>query len=247
MVYAPLVLSYLITLLSFVIGDTISVEIFIKSTDGPISKYVNRRVSTRITKLILKSNLPITPNQVSVASFILSVLSAISFTIGLPAIGGVVAEISSIVDGVDGELARAKKMESKFGSFLDSMLDRLADILIVASASISSSEYLPEPFDNVVPTLAISGALLVSYLHIRSQFDLGIHPMALRPSLSIASRDVRIFLLMIGGVLEQVVRGALAYSVVLLACVCYLYVITKLLQVASLARYKAANYTRSTS
>ncbi|MEM2077137.1 MAG: CDP-alcohol phosphatidyltransferase family protein, partial [Sulfolobales archaeon] len=81
-----------------------------------------------------------------------------SFTIGLPAIGGVVAEISSIVDGVDGELARAKKMESKFGSFLDSMLDRLADILIVASASISSSECLPEPLDNVVPTLAISGA-----------------------------------------------------------------------------------------
>ncbi|MEM1623389.1 MAG: CDP-alcohol phosphatidyltransferase family protein [Sulfolobales archaeon] len=222
-------------------GDIISADVFIKPTDGPIAKYINRKVSARITKLVLKSNLPITPNQVSVASFILSVLSAVSFAIGLPAIGGVIAEVSSIVDGVDGELARAKRMGSRFGSFLDSMLDRFADVLIVASASISSSACLPEPLDSIAPTLATSGALLVSYLHIRGQFDLGIHPMTLRPSLSIASRDVRIFLLMVCSIIEQVVRGALAYFAVLLACVCYLYVITKLLQVASLARRKTAD------
>lgn len=196
-----------------------------------------------MTRLILKSNIPITPNQVSITSFIISVLSAIGFAIGLPAISGVIAQVSSIVDGVDGELARAKKVESKFGSFLDSMLDRFADVLIVASASLSSSKYFLEPLSSAVPNLAISGALLVSYLHLRGQYDLGIHPVTLRPSLSIASRDVRIFLIMVGGVLEQVVPGALAYSVVLLASVCYLYVIIKLLQIALVVRPKTTSYS----
>lgn len=212
-------------------GCTISEEVLAKATDGPIAKHINRRVSSKITKLILKRKIPITPNQMSAVSFLFSLFSAIGFAVGVPALGGIAAQISSIVDGVDGELARARKIETKSGAFLDSMLDRYADILITASAALFSYKYFSDPWSSILPILAITGALLVSYLHIRSQYDLGIHPTSIKPSLGIASRDVRIFLIMVGGVLDHLVPGALTYSVLVLACVCHAYVVFKLLQI----------------
>ncbi len=206
-----------------------------KPIDGPVAKYVNRRLSTAITMFILERGIPVTPNQVSLISFLISVASALGFTLGVPALGGILAQVSSVVDGVDGELARARKMESRTGAFIDSMLDRYADVLIVASASVLSLGRFPEPWGLVIAVLAISGTLMVSYLHARSQYDLGVHPAVVGPLPSIASRDVRIFLVMVGGVLEHAVSGALAYSLVALALASHLYAAFKFVQVAALA------------
>lgn len=211
----------------------ISGEAFAKAADGLIARYINRRISSRLTKLILRLGVPITPNQMSVISFLTSLLSAAVFLSGAPALGGLVAQISSVLDGVDGELARALRMESKFGAFLDSMLDRYADTLIVASAALSSCEYLPYPLGSISTTMAVSGTLMVSYLHVRSQFDLGFHPADIRPRLNIASRDTRVFLIMLGGLAECLLPGALACSVLALACLCHLYVVYKFLRIAA--------------
>jgi phosphatidylglycerophosphate synthase len=45
--------------------------------------------------------------------------------------GGVLTQVSSIVDGVDGDLVRVKGMASPSGSFLNAVLDRYAHVLIV--------------------------------------------------------------------------------------------------------------------
>jgi len=51
-----------------------------KVSDGPVSRYLNRIVSTRITKYLLKTN--ITPNQISFFSFSLSMIGALFFFFG---------------------------------------------------------------------------------------------------------------------------------------------------------------------
>lgn len=200
-----------------------------KTTDGLIARYINRRISTALTKLILSKNLPITPNQVSVISFVVSLVSAAAFALGYPILGGISAQISSIVDGVDGELARARKIVSKVGAFLDSMLDRYADVLIIISASLYIQRSFAGLWSSVLPLIAVSGDLLVSYIHVRGQYDLGVHPLLVKPTIPIASRDVRLFLIMLGGILEHLVPGALTYSVIVLACVSHFYVALKFL------------------
>ncbi len=167
-----------------------------KSTDGPVSRYLNRRVSTRITRFIVEHGLPVTPNQVSVATFLLSVVAAVLVAWGHLLIGGLLVQVSSILDGVDGELARATGRASRRGGFLDTMLDRYADILVLAATALAAYQASQDAFTVLlVSLLAVTGDLMVSYLHARGVMDLGVHPATVGPLDSLASRDVRLLLL----------------------------------------------------
>jgi phosphatidylglycerophosphate synthase len=46
-------------------------------------------------------------------------------------IGAAIFQVYSILDGCDGEIARAKNLESKFGEFLDNFCDFVASLLFV--------------------------------------------------------------------------------------------------------------------
>ena len=167
--------------------------------DGYISKYVNRRVSEPVARLLTKTKL--TPNQVSWGAFGIALLSFVSFILGQNIIGGILAQLSSIVDGVDGSLARLKGMSSTFGGFLDSVLDRYADILIVLGLtwwSISDEVY---PRIWLVGFLAIAGTICVSYT--RSRIDAEYRYLFDKGLKSLASRDIRLFLIMLGGITGQ--------------------------------------------
>ena len=90
--------------------------------DGYISKHINRRLSEPIARLLAKSS--VTPNQMTWAAFGVALLAFISFILGQNIVAGLLVQLSSIVDGIDGSLARLKGMTSEFGGFLDSVLDR---------------------------------------------------------------------------------------------------------------------------
>ena len=95
--------------------------------DGYVSRYINRRISDPIAKLLVWTR--ITPNQISITSLVLAVFSFLSFIYNWNIAAGLLAQLSSVIDGVDGSLARLKGMSSEFGGFLDSILDRYADML----------------------------------------------------------------------------------------------------------------------
>ena len=103
-----------------------------KISDGPVSRHLNRPISTRISKYLSKTN--IIPNQISLFSFIFSVVGALFFFFGGYVnllIGGMLAQISSIIDGCDGEIARLKFQTSEFGGWYDAVLDRYADAFLL--------------------------------------------------------------------------------------------------------------------
>ncbi|GAH80364.1 unnamed protein product, partial [marine sediment metagenome] len=72
--------------------------------DGYISKHINRKASEPMARLLARTRL--TPNQATWGAFGIALLSCTSFILGQNIIGGLLAQLSSIADGIDGSLAR---------------------------------------------------------------------------------------------------------------------------------------------
>lgn len=113
-------------------AKSLLLEQLAKDTDGPISKICNRPFSTRISAFLVKTR--ITPNRISLLSFITGVFAGLFFCAGeylYLVIGGILAQFSSIIDGCDGEIARLKFKQTQYGGWFDAVLDRYADALII--------------------------------------------------------------------------------------------------------------------
>lgn len=207
-----------------------------KSTDGPVSRYINRRISTRITGYILKYDVRVTPTQISILSFLLGLLAAYLYLYGYVLIGGILVQISSIIDGVDGELARARGMVSRKGGFIDTILDRLANIAILTSITLLLIYKLGWSQTVVLAGLAaLSADLLVTYLHAVAQKDLGVHPALVGIIPSLASRDVRLFIIFLASILATYSYNFLLYGLILMAVITYSYIIGKFIELVRLA------------
>lgn len=152
-----------------------------------------------MARLLAKTS--ITPNQMSWAAFVVALLAFVSFILGQNIVAGLLVQLSSIVDGIDGSLARMKGMTSEFGGFLDSVLDRYADILIVLGLTLWSFYHEGYPWVWLAGFIAITGIICISYTRARIDsehrhiFDVGFK--------SLASRDVRLFLIMLGAIIGQ--------------------------------------------
>ncbi len=191
--------------------------------DGYVSKHINRKMSEPMARLLAKTK--VTPNQMTWVAFGIALLSFVSFVLGHNIIAGILVQLSSIVDGVDGSLARLKGMTSEFGGFLDSVLDRYADILVVLGLTLWSLSH--ETYSGIwlAGLLAITGIICISYTRARISpnhrhlFDKGLK--------SLASRDIRLFLIMLGAVIGQayfcLIVIAVLTNVVVFYRVLYMY------------------------
>jgi 1L-myo-inositol 1-phosphate cytidylyltransferase / CDP-L-myo-inositol myo-inositolphosphotransferase len=107
-----------------------------KPRDGVVSRLLNRKISGLITRAICR--LPVEPNHVTVFNLLLAGLAAWLMATGQLLAGAVVAQAYSIIDGVDGELARLKNRGSWFGGWFDNICDRLCDWLIIIGAACAA-------------------------------------------------------------------------------------------------------------
>lgn len=174
-----------------------------KISDGPISRYLNRPISTKISKLLLKKR--ITPNQISFFSFILSILGALLFFLGGYVdllIGGILAQVSSVIDGCDGEIARLKFQVSEFGGWYDAVLDRYADAFLLFGLTY----YVYLPNENLlylsIGFFAIIGTFMNSYT--ADKYD-GLMKKKVAPGKHYfrIGRDVRMFIIFLGALINQ--------------------------------------------
>lgn len=170
-------------------------EIDSKSTDGWVSKYLNRPISNFLTKYILRIWPSITPNIVSVAAFLIAILASIFNTLNIVIIGGLLVHLSSIIDGADGEIARKTDQASKYGDFFDSVLDRYSDIIIFTSTLLLllNNSGLSINLIIIAYMSALGGSLLISYTSAKYK-ALGAKKDFKR---TIAGRDSRLFIISI--------------------------------------------------
>ena len=99
---------------------------------GLVAKYLNRPFSIRITRRIIKYKF-VTPNFVTIADFFIGLFGLSLFLFPgywTAVIGAVIMHFNSIVDGVDGEVARLRHQSSKTGANLDSFSDETLGALL---------------------------------------------------------------------------------------------------------------------
>jgi 1L-myo-inositol 1-phosphate cytidylyltransferase / CDP-L-myo-inositol myo-inositolphosphotransferase len=108
-----------------------------KPQDGFVSRFLNRPISRRITSFLLK--FPIHPNAWTISIFVLPLIAGAFLVRGDYAsivIGAAIFQAFSILDGCDGEIARAKNLESKLGERVDYFCDFLASLIYVLALGL---------------------------------------------------------------------------------------------------------------
>lgn len=102
--------------------------------EDPININVNRPLAYAFVKLVYPTAM--TPNQVTYLATLVGLSAAAAWFVGTPvamAVGGLLLWTSAILDGADGELARARRTHSQFGRALDGFMD-----MVVALASLAA-------------------------------------------------------------------------------------------------------------
>jgi phosphatidylglycerophosphate synthase len=137
-----------------------------KSFEGPVDALINWRFSMPITRALSHRSLRVTPNHVTVCAILLGLSASLLAAFGTQwltqrgwsaawarytpfALAGVMLEINSILDSVDGELARLRFQYSKLGQWLDNLSDDIVDNAFIvavgyglATCSGSSGRYI---------------------------------------------------------------------------------------------------------
>jgi CDP-diacylglycerol--glycerol-3-phosphate 3-phosphatidyltransferase len=114
----------------------------------------------------------------------------VGFGLLLP--GAALLTAGSLLDAVDGALARAQGGGTAFGSFLDSTLDRSGEAIVYIGIGAWLMSSQPDPaWPMLALMLALAGSFLVSYSHARAQgiglaADVGLAPRTERLILVIA-------------------------------------------------------------
>jgi CDP-diacylglycerol--glycerol-3-phosphate 3-phosphatidyltransferase len=113
--------------------------------------------------------LHLTPNTVTVIGLLIVVVAAVMIANGLLLAGAVVLLAGSVLDAVDGALARLQGGGTPFGSFLDSTLDRVGEAVLYAGI-VGYFLSTPEPALPVLAAiLALIGSFMVSYSRARAE------------------------------------------------------------------------------
>ena len=102
-----------------------------RANDGMFSVFVLRKFSKLFTWAAVR--LKMTPNQVTLISFAVGLLSAYEFSRGTfwtIFAGAILLQLSIIIDCADGELARYTRKFSGLGAWLDAITDRIKEYLV---------------------------------------------------------------------------------------------------------------------
>lgn len=136
--------------------------------------------------------LRLSPNLVTVLGTLLNVVAAVLIAQGQVVAGGLVMTFLAMpLDAIDGGLARATGQTTRFGAFLDSVLDRLAEgALLVGLAVFFGAQ--GDLTLVAVSFVAMIGSFLVSYTRARAE------GLGLECKVGLFSRLGRFLLLAVG-------------------------------------------------
>lgn len=100
-------------------------------SDGFFARHISRKISRWMSRRLVLS--PVTPNQITLLGAMIGLAGALYFSLGgyWPQLAGAALFLCCvIVDGVDGEIARLKLLESDFGHKFDIIMDNVVHVAI---------------------------------------------------------------------------------------------------------------------
>jgi phosphatidylglycerophosphate synthase len=105
--------------------------------DGLFDRLLNRHLSRRITPHVL--HWPVTPNQVTLLSLVVGLGAAACLALpGYlgPIAGALLLQLTAVLDCIDGEIARAKVLESEWGELLDITTDSVIHVVVFLGMAV---------------------------------------------------------------------------------------------------------------
>ena len=144
----------------------------------------------------------LTPNQLTITGLAISLIGAYFFALGSQRAAALILLFGSLVDALDGTLARLTGKTSRFGAFLDSTSDRISDGAIlfgIACGKLVGWE---------IAFITLIGAYLVSYERCRAELA-GSGTLAV----GIAERAERLIILIAFALMGRVDLGVYAVAV----------------------------------
>ena len=126
-----------------------------------MSRHFDRKISLAISRRLAGTG--VTPNQMTVVSVAIGVFGALFFLLpgaAMQTAGAVCFVLHSIVDGCDGELARLKFQESRWGGLLDFWGDNLVHLAVYSAIAVGWSHAVGKLWPLWFGAAAILGNLL---------------------------------------------------------------------------------------
>ncbi len=171
----------------------------------------------------LAHSVGLTPNHVSGIGVLFAIISALLYGNSLSNPSLLIAATifllaSGFCDALDGALARIYGETTAFGGFLDSLLDRYVDAVVLGGIILGK---LCDPFWGLA---ALIGSLLVSYVRARAEAA-GVK----METVGIAERAERLIILAVASLLSVIWLDALGWSIILLAILTNLTVLQRVI------------------
>jgi len=166
----------------------------VRRGDSVLPAWVKEAVRATLRPVVgLAMALHITPNTITVFGVVVTLVASVLVAGGWLLVGAAILTAGSLLDAVDGALARAQGGGTAFGSFLDSTLDRVGEaILYIGVAGWFLFTYEEPAWPVLLTLVALAGSFLVSYSRARAE---GI---GLSASVGLAPRTERLVLVIAG-------------------------------------------------
>lgn len=136
-------------------------------------------------------------------------------------IGAVAFVIGSILDILDGALARAGGKTTPFGAFIDSTTDRIGEGAMLGAIALIFHRH-DHPVALALTFAAVSGSFLVSYTRARAE------ALGLRGDVGLGSRAERVVVITAGLVLAPLSIWLLVAAISLLTATAWLTVVQRI-------------------
>ena len=143
-----------------------------KKTSGFISRHLNAHISIPISKLLVETG--VSPNLVTILLIVPTGLAAAYLMLSMNeypklALGGLLWHLAAVFDRCDGEVARVKLCESKFGAWLDTVTDNIVYIFMSFCFLIAFLKLHPEPLYRYIGLWGIGSLALyfvIMYIYL---------------------------------------------------------------------------------
>jgi phosphatidylglycerophosphate synthase len=153
-----------------------------KPQDGMVSRALNRTLSLAVTRALCGTGMR--PNTLSVGILAIGAVGALLASLGTPgalAVGGLLFQAQSVLDGCDGELARLTFRGSKAGEWIDTVGDDLTNYAFFAGLSVGLTRAGLGPWSVVFGVVGVLAGFVASGIEYRYLLALGTGDLAKYP------------------------------------------------------------------
>lgn len=133
----------------------------LNKTTGIVARHLNKRLSLPISLLLSRRR--VRPNTITCFNMLVGALSGVFASLGSSAgisWGAVFFQFASVLDGVDGEVAKLNGTESPFGQWLDTISDCMTYFVFLIGLTWGLYRHLGDSSILIIGTLALASSLL---------------------------------------------------------------------------------------